>query len=147
MPEGRLTLQIITPDGAKPEVSVDFVVLPGADGYIGILPRHIRLVTALRAGVLSYRRAGEDPAAPKVVVAVSGGFAEVSEDVITVLADSAEYAEQVDVERARKALRRAEERLSTGGTDAVDAARARAALERAVARLRAAGEDEPRGDD
>jgi len=144
MAQGRLTLEVITPSGAHPSESVDYVVLPGADGYIGILPSHISLVTALKAGVLSYRPGGADPGSPKTVVAVSGGFAEVSDDVVTVLADTAEYAEHVDVERARAALRRAEERLESGKDD-IDAVRARAALERAVTRLRAAGEDEPTG--
>ncbi|MFO7942045.1 MAG: F0F1 ATP synthase subunit epsilon [Bacillota bacterium] len=146
MAEGSLTLRIITPEGANPQVEADYVVLPGADGYIGILPRHISLVLALKAGVLSYREAGKDAGSEMEMVAVSGGFAEVSDDVITVLADTAEYAEQVDVERAREALRRAEERLSRSSTD-IDAVRARAALERAMTRLRAAGENERRGTD
>ncbi len=146
MAEGSLTLRIITPEGANPEVQAGYVVLPGADGYIGILPRHISLVLALKAGVLSYREAGKDAGSEMEMVAVSGGFAEVSDDVITVLADTAEYAEQVDVERAREALRRAEERLSRSSTD-IDAVRARAALERAMTRLRAAGENERRGTD
>ncbi|MFP4200518.1 MAG: F0F1 ATP synthase subunit epsilon [Bacillota bacterium] len=144
MAEGSLILKIITPEGAKPQVEADYVVLPGADGYIGVLPGHIGLVLALKAGVLSYREAGRDASAEKEMVAVSGGFAEVSDDIITVLADTAEYAEQVDVERARAALRRAEERLSQATTD-TDVIRARAALERAMTRLRAAGVEEGRG--
>ena len=134
--ELRLTLKVITPDREVLETEVAYAVLPATDGYIGILPRHIPLVTTLRPGIVSYRvKRNED----KQVVAVGEGFAEVSGEGISVLCDSAETPDEIDVERAREALGRAERRLERK-PEGVDAVRARAALERAIARLRVAGE-------
>ena len=137
MTEGaRLDLNIITPDGQLPSERTGYVVLPTVQGYIGILPRHISLVTVLKAGVITYR--GRDNG-QKQRIAVGGGFAEVSDNRVTVLADTAERPGEIDVDRARQALGRAERRLQEK-PDGLDLVRARASLERAVARLRAAGE-------
>ncbi|MFO8060233.1 MAG: F0F1 ATP synthase subunit epsilon [Bacillota bacterium] len=133
--DARLEIDIITPSGQLPSESAEYVVLPAADGYIGILPRHISLVTVLKAGVITFRR----PGGKRRRIAVSGGFAEVAEDRIAVLADTAELPGEIDVERARKALQRAERRLQEK-PDGLDVVRARASLERAIARLRVAGE-------
>ncbi len=137
MTEGaRLELRIITPDGQLPPDRAAYVVLPAADGYIGILPRHISLVTVLKAGVITYRRRQDGE---RQRVAVGGGFAEVADNEVTVLADTAERPGEIDVDRARQALQRAESRLQEK-PEGLDVVRARASLERAVARLRAAGE-------
>jgi len=110
------------------------VTAPGAQGYFGVLASHAPMMTELKLGKLDLRRAhGASDA-----MAVSGGFLEVFEDKVSVLAESAELAEEIDVERAEQARKRAEERLAQAGPD-VDAARAEAALERAINRLRVAG--------
>lgn len=145
--DGRLVLQIITPEREFNPVRAAYVVLPAEEGYLGVLPRHAPLMTSLQSGVLSYRTEGQARSdrsedREKQFFAVSGGFAEVNDNRVLVLADTAEPAEEIDVGRAQQALQRAEQRLQEGGPD-VDAARARGAIERASARLRtvAAKED------
>ncbi len=126
-----LSLKIITPERIVfEEDGVDSVTLPGADGELTVLPRHAALMTALRPGPVVFRRSGAE-----VDLALSGGFLEVRDDKITVLADSAERSEEIDVARAEEARRRAQERLQTREGQ-MDMARAMAALERAQARLR-----------
>ncbi len=137
---GRIALQIITPEREFPEVRAAYVLLPAEEGYIGILPRHAPLMTSLQAGVLSYRTEdqteNDDTDQDKQFFAISGGFAEVKDSRVLVLADTAEPADEINVERARQAMERAEQRLDESDTD-IDAARARGALRRALARLRA----------
>ncbi len=132
---GHLQLIITTPKGEVLRDRAAYVVVPTTEGYIGILPRHIHLVSILSAGVLSYRR---EQGGQRHMVSVSAGFVEVAENEISVLADAAERPDEIDIDRARQALQRAERRLETDSED-VDALRARAAIERAVARLKAAG--------
>ncbi len=143
--EGRMTLNIITPTGEHDPRQVAFVVLPGADGYLGILPRHTPLVTALKPGVVISQEEGGPFGEPaeRHYFAISGGFAEVAENVVTVLADTAELSEQIDVQRARDALRRARQRLQQPEEE-TDVLRARVAVERAMARLQAAEQHDPR---
>lgn len=132
-----MTLQIISPEGTVlKDVSTEAVVVPVVEGSMGILHNHAPMVTALRIGVLRYKQGSEYKR-----VAVSGGFLELSNNRITVLADTAETGETVDVLRAREAKKRAEERLKTR-SEKIDRARAEAALKRALARLQAAGVDE-----
>ncbi len=140
---GPLHLTITTPQGEILRDRAAYVVLPTTEGYIGILPRHIPLVSTLAAGVVSYRR---EQGGERHVTAVSAGFVEVSEDEISVLADAAEKPDEIDVGRAREALRRAERHLEAGEED-VDTLRARAAIQRAVARLKAAGAYRESGSD
>ncbi len=135
MTEARLILKIITPDGALPEELAAYVVLPTTSGQIGVLPRHISLITSLEPGVITYRRR---PGGDLHRVATGGGFADVSNDEVRVLADSAEAPEDIDVDRARRALQRAERRLQEKPSG-LDVVRARASLERAVTRLKVAG--------
>jgi F-type H+-transporting ATPase subunit epsilon len=93
------------------------VTLPGTAGEMGILPRHAPVLTTLKFGVVKVRRAGRDQ-----VFAVSGGVAEVQPDLVTVLADAAENVEEIDVQRAEFAMKRAQEALSKGvppGSDAL----------------------------
>ena len=128
-------LQVIALDRVTYEDDVDVVVLPGIDGQLGVLPRHAPIVTALQAGEILARKAGEE-----VSMVVSGGFAQVSPEAVVVLADAAEHAEEIDVERAQTARNRAQERMADRSpiTEA-DTARAAAALARSLTRLKVAG--------
>ena len=125
-------LSIVTPFKKLVEAQVDEVVLPGREGYLGVLPGHAPLLTSLAVGRISYRRGTETRE-----VVVAWGFAEVLPDKVTVLSDVAERAEDVDLERARQAKQRAEERLRKGGED-LDWDRAGVALEKAVVRIHVA---------
>jgi F-type H+-transporting ATPase subunit epsilon len=128
-----LTLQIITPERVVfEEGGVDSVTLPGSEGQLTVLPRHAPLMTALSPGELILRKAGDE-----VEIALSGGFLEVRDDRVTVLADTAERSDEIDAERAEEARRRAQAELSTREGD-IDVARALAALQRAQARIRVA---------
>jgi F-type H+-transporting ATPase subunit epsilon len=129
-----LTLQIITPEGAVlKDQAAEAVVIPSSEGSMGILNNHAPMVTALKVGVLRYKQGGAFKR-----VAVSGGFLELSHNRITVLADTAETGESIDVLRAQEARKRAEARLRDRAAN-LDRARAEAALQRAVTRLKAAG--------
>ncbi|HXH21462.1 MAG TPA: F0F1 ATP synthase subunit epsilon [Dehalococcoidia bacterium] len=126
-----LKLQIVTPERVVFEESgVDSVTLPGSEGELTILPRHAPLMTALRPGALTFRRGGVE-----TDVALSGGFLEVRDNKVIVLADTAERSDEIDIARAEEARRRAAARLATR-EDTIDVARAMAALERATARLK-----------
>jgi F-type H+-transporting ATPase subunit epsilon len=130
-------LKIITPEATVLETdSAEHVVLPGASGELGVLPGHIAMVTGLQVGEVRAECADETAR-----LSVSGGFAEVLSDRITVLADTAERSEQIDIARAREAQRRAEAHLGREDADA-DVLRAQAALARAINRLRVAGHTE-----
>jgi F-type H+-transporting ATPase subunit epsilon len=113
LPEA-LTLEVVTPQRAVVHESVAEVQLPGAGGYLGILPGHTPLLTELTTGALSYRQGARTRR-----LAVSGGFAEVLPDRVIVLADVAERAEEIDAPRARTAAAAAEKQLTAGrpGTD------------------------------
>ncbi len=128
-----LNLQIITPERIVfAEEDIESVTLPGIEGEMTILPQHAPLMTELRPGALVYRRSGEE-----TDVALAGGFLEVRDDKVVILADTAERSEEIDAARAEEARQRAAERLAAheGG---VDLAGAMAALDRASARLRVA---------
>jgi len=126
----RLTLEVATPSRLVVSESVDEVVAPGSEGYFGVLPGHAPLLATLGIGELTYR-IGRD----EFHLAVSGGFAEVRNDKVIVLADAAERPEDVDRVRAERARERAERRLSGRSDEEVDYARATAALARALTRL------------
>ena len=126
-----LKLRIITPERIVfDEENIDSVTLPGVMGEVTILPQHAPLMTELRPGPVLFRRAGEE-----VDLALSGGFMEVRDDTVIVLADTAERSDEIDLSRAEEARRKAQEEL-TDRQGTVDIARAMAALERAQARLR-----------
>ncbi|WP_298067706.1 F0F1 ATP synthase subunit epsilon [uncultured Mailhella sp.] len=127
-----LRLDIVTPDRVVLGADVDYVGAAGVDGQFGVLPDHSPLLSALKIGDLYYRQGGEVKWA-----FVSGGFAEVSENKVTVLAEAAELAADIDVDRAEQAKARAEKRLKAPEPD-TDTARAELALTRAIARLRVA---------
>ena len=127
-------LQIIALDKIAYEDDVDIVVLPGDEGQLGVLPRHARIVTLLQPGEVTTRKAGEETA-----LVVTGGFAQIGPDSVTILSDAAEYAENIDIERAEEARRRAQERITNRqATPELDMARAESALLRSLARIRVA---------
>jgi F-type H+-transporting ATPase subunit epsilon len=127
-----LRLQFVTPERAIAHDDVDEVQLPLADGYAGILPGHAPILAALRTGQMWYRKGGETHYG-----FVSGGFVEVTGDRVSVLARVAERGEDVDLERAEAAKRRAEERMAKPVME-IDTERARISLLRAISRLDAA---------
>jgi len=126
-------LDIVTPEKVVFSEEVEFVVAPGVEGELGILPEHAPLVSALKIGVLRVQQDGKT-----FKVAVTGGFIEVKNSRIVVLADAAEREDQIDTERAEAAKQRAEQRLANRSAG-VDVARAELALQRSMARLKAAG--------
>ena len=123
-----IELQIVVPDRAIAKEQVDEVEIPGVDGYFGVLPGHTPLLAALSVGELWYRKGQE-----KTYLAIAYGFAEVLPDRVTILAQLAERAEEIDMERAQRARERASGRLE--GKSDVDYARARIALMKSLTRL------------
>ena len=115
MSEGRLRLRVITPTRVVVEAGADTVTLPGPLGELGILPGHAALLTTLRIGELAYRSGAHE-----YVMAVQNGFAEVADDVVTVLADLAELPSEIDVDAARTDRAAAEGALKTAGGKALD---------------------------
>jgi F-type H+-transporting ATPase subunit epsilon len=114
--------------------SVDEVVVPGLEGYFGVLPGHAPFLSTLGIGELTYRKGREE-----LHLAVAGGFCEVRNDKVIVLADTAERPEDIDRERAERARQRAEQRLAGRTPEEIDYTRAAAALARALTRLQVAG--------
>ncbi|HEY7519341.1 MAG TPA: F0F1 ATP synthase subunit epsilon [Methylomirabilota bacterium] len=129
----RLTLELATPTRMVVAETVDEVVVPGSEGYFGVLPGHAPLLATLGIGELTYRIGREERH-----VAVAGGFAEVRNDKVIVLADTAELPQDIDRARAERARDRAEHRLAGRGQEEVDYIRAAAALARALMRLQVA---------
>jgi F-type H+-transporting ATPase subunit epsilon len=128
----KLALEIVTPDRALVAEQVDEVELPGAEGYFGVLPGHTPLLASLKVGELWYRIGQE-----KHYLAIAFGFVEVLPDRVTVLAQIAERAQDIDVARAEAAKRRAEERVAKPSPD-MDFERARVALMKSLIRLQVA---------
>jgi F-type H+-transporting ATPase subunit epsilon len=129
----RLTLELATPTRMLVAETVDEVVVPGSEGYFGVLPGHAALLATLGIGELTYR-IGRD----ERHVAIAGGFAEVRNDKVIVLADTAELPHDIDRARAERARERAEQRLSGRSQEDIDYTRAAAALARALIRLQVA---------
>jgi len=128
----RLQLQIVSADRSLVNETVDEVEIPGADGYFGVLPGHTPLLAVLGAGELWYRQGQE-----RHYLAMAFGFAEVQPDRVTILAEIAERADEIDVARAEAAKKRAEERIARPTVD-MDAERARIALMKSLIRLQVA---------
>jgi F-type H+-transporting ATPase subunit epsilon len=122
-------LEIVTPEKKVVETTAEEVQIPGKNGYLGILPGHAPLITELSVGEITFR---ENSTEQKL--AVAWGFAEILPNKVTILAETAERPSEINVERARQAKERAEQRLISGDT-AVDVDRALDALHRAQARL------------
>ena len=125
----HLELQIVTPDRLIVREQVDEVEIPGSEGYFGVLPGHTPMLAALAVGELWYRKGQE-----KTFLSIAFGFAEVLPDRVTILARLAERAEDIDIERAEAARKRAEERLAQPKSD-LDYERARVALTKSMMRL------------
>ncbi len=128
-----LSIEIITAEQiVQTEDNLDVLVAPGSDGQLAILPRHAPLMTTLDYGELIFKKGSEETS-----FAISGGFLEVHSDKVTILADVAENADQIDVERANEARERAHERINDAQNEqlTVDLARAQASLQRALLRL------------
>jgi F-type H+-transporting ATPase subunit epsilon len=125
----HIELQIVTPDKLLVREKVDEVEIPGSEGYFGVLPGHAPLLASLTVGELWYRKGAE-----KSYVAIAMGFAEVLPESVTILAQLAERAEDIDVARAEAARKRAQDRLAAPAAD-LDVERARIALKKAVSRL------------
>ena len=128
-----LRLELATPSRQVVSEAVDEVVVPGIEGYFGVWPGHAPLLALLGVGEVSYRSARAEH-----YLAVSGGFAEVGPDRVTILAETAERADEIDVARARTARERAEARLGARVTEDTDVQDAMAAYARAQARLQVA---------
>jgi len=129
--EDKLRLEIVTPYGLVFSDEVDEFTATGSEGEFGVLPGHAPFLTTLKAGMLTYKKGAEAG-----FFFVSGGYAEVDLDKATILADSAERAEDIDLERAKAAMKRAEERLKQA--EKIDFARATAAIERSTIRVQVA---------
>jgi len=129
--ENKLKLEIVTPYGLILSEDVDEVSGSGSEGDFGVLPGHVPFFTTLKAGMLTYKKGN----ATKYVF-VNWGYAEVGPERVMILADSAEKSEDIDVERAKAAMKRAEERLKK--IEEFDFARSSSSLERAIARVQVA---------
>jgi F-type H+-transporting ATPase subunit epsilon len=134
MAEKQLLLEVVTPDRLVLSTEADVVVCPGVEGQFGVLVGHIPFLSALEIGEMYYRKGGQTE-----YLAVSGGFAEVTGTKVTIVAESAEKGREIDVERAKRALERAEKRLAAAKTEAIDWARAEAAMRRSLVRAKVAG--------
>lgn len=129
-------LEVVTPDKSLVSEEAQIVVAPGEYGEFGVLIGHTSFLTTLKIGMLRFKDSGGG----ERLVFVNGGFAEVLPNKVTILAESAERRKDIDVERAKVALKRAEERLAEAGRkENIDARRAQAAVQRAIARLKIAG--------
>ena len=127
-------LEIVTPAKLMVKDTAEEAQIPGLDGYLGILPGHAPLITELAVGVITYKASGTTH-----TLSVAWGFAEVLQDKVTILAETAERPQEIDIERAQKAKERAEQRLKSNDLK-VDYTRAEDALQRAETRLNVAKE-------
>lgn len=125
-------LEIVTPEKVVVRDTAEEMQIPGKSGYIGVLPGHAPLITELAVGEISYRRGSDTQR-----LAVAWGFAEVLPEKVTILAETAEKASEIDVSRAQEARKRAEQRLAASNTE-VDVTRAENALKRAETRIEVA---------
>jgi F-type H+-transporting ATPase subunit epsilon len=128
-----IVLDIVTPERLVFSEEVDSVVCPGIEGELGVLPHHAPLLTTLGVGELRIRRAGEEE-----YFAIAGGFVQVRPDRVVVMAETADMAAEIDLEKAEEARHEAERALAEGFEEPADLARARASLQRALLRIRVA---------
>jgi F-type H+-transporting ATPase subunit epsilon len=128
-----LQLEIVTPEKLAYADLVDAVVLPGSEGELGVLPHHAPLISTLGAGELRLRKGGQEES-----FAIVGGFLQVLPDKVVVMAETADMAADIDLERAQEARRRAEQTLLSGFVEGPDLAAARASLQAALIRIRVA---------
>ena len=128
-----LRLEIVTPEKLAYQDDVDSVVLPGSEGELGVLPHHAPLVSTLGVGELRIKKGGQEES-----FAIAGGFLQVRPDKVVVMAELADMASEIDLEKAQAARREAEKALETGFDEGADLSAARAALQVALLRQRIA---------
>jgi F-type H+-transporting ATPase subunit epsilon len=128
-------LEIVTPEKTVYSGQIVSLQAPGSEGSFGIMAGHMPLLTSLQIGALRFAEEGGNEA----WMAVSGGFAEVGQERVTILAETAERADEIDVVRAESSRQRAEERLATREQEDVDVERAQMAISRALNRLKVGG--------
>jgi F-type H+-transporting ATPase subunit epsilon len=128
-----LLLEIVTPERLVYQDEVDSVQLPGSEGELGVLPHHAPLVSTLGAGELRLRNGGQEES-----FAIVGGFLQVLPDRVVVMAETADMASDIDLEKAQAARRQAEQALESGYVEGADLAAARASLQAALIRIRVA---------
>ena len=132
----KITLRLVTPSRTLLDEEVDEVTAPGALGEFGVLPNHIAFLTLLEIGEMSYKQGAE-----RQRLAVNGGYAEVLDNVMTVLANAAEYADEIDVERAQRTKESAKTKLTESSQEDEEHVAAEAALRWALVRLQVAGRE------
>lgn len=127
-------LSIVTPEKSFYEGDIKSLVVPGTEGYLGVLSQHAPLITALMPGKIEFRDENDEVN----IMAVSGGFLEVSNNIATILADTVENADEIDIERAKAAYDREKKRLVSAGSEEteIDLPSVRAAIERAANRIK-----------
>ena len=128
-----LLLEIVTPERLAYSDTVDSVVLPGSEGELGVLPHHAPLITMLGIGELRIRKGAAEES-----FAIVGGFLQVRPDKVVVMAETADMASEIDLEKAQEARRAAERTLESGYVEGADLSAARAALQQALLRIRVA---------
>ncbi|HWG48203.1 MAG TPA: F0F1 ATP synthase subunit epsilon [Candidatus Acidoferrales bacterium] len=128
----QIQVEVVTPERLVVNDKAEYIEIPASTGYIGVFPGHAPLITELAVGEITYKSGAETKR-----LAVAWGFAEVLPQKVTILAETAERAEEIDVARAQAAKQRAEEALRAAGIDG--SSEAHAALQRANARLEVAG--------
>lgn len=134
MAEARLLFELATPNRLVVSEEVDEVVAPGVEGYFGVLPGHAPFLTALKPGEVVYRTGRNER-----YLACGSGFVEVRGDRVIILSETAERPEEIELSRAERAKRRAEERLAGKSREEIDCVRALIALDRALVRIQVAG--------
>jgi len=132
----KISLRVVTPSRMLLDEDVDEVTAPGELGEFGVLPNHIAFLTTLVPGELSYKQGSS-----KKTLAVGGGYAEVLDNVMTVLAPAAEFADEIDSARAQRAKERAEKLMAELNREEKDREMAEAALKRALVRLQVASRE------
>ena len=140
MVDKTLTLELVTPEKVAAQGQADFVVLPALDGEMGVLPGHQAFLVQLKPGEVRITEKGEVRR-----FAVSGGFAEIKDDTVSLFAETAEMAEQIDKDRAEQALERAKAELAHKDLDPITLMAAEAAIRRAQIRLMVAARKHGRG--
>ena len=128
-----ILLEIVTPERLAYSDEVDSVVCPGVEGELGVLPHHAPLLTTLGVGELRIRKGGQEE-----FFAIAGGFLQVRPDKVVVMAETADLASEIDLQKAEEARREAERALAEGFAEPADLARARASLQRALMRIQVA---------
>ena len=130
----KIILEVVTPEKVVVSQEVDMVVAPGSEGEFGVLPGHVLFLSGIIPGEMRYNSGSET-----ISLVVSTGFAEVSDDKVSILVDAAERGTDVDIDRAQQAAERARERMANGkSAEEIDYKRAEVALKRAIARIKVA---------